>query len=119
MHEDVIEVLVGWIRSQHQRLSAALAGGPCPSRPVREFNMPADLQPLIDEITQADTVIDSAVVFIAGIPALIAAAVAAAIAGGATAVQLKPVTDLGDTLKAKAQALSDAMTTNTPQAKKK
>lgn len=71
--------------------------------------MPANLQPLIDEIIEADTVIDGAVAFINGVPGLIATAVTAALANGATADELKPVTDLGDTLKVKAQALKDAL----------
>jgi hypothetical protein len=111
---ETIHVLASWVHSQHRRLSAALTGNHLPMSSVPEFmKMAADLQPLINEITEADTVIDSAVVFINGVPGLIAAAVAQALQNGATAAELKPVTDLGDTLKAKAQALKDALAANT------
>ncbi len=116
-HDQSIRILAAWIRSQRQRLSSALHGHHSYKLAAPEFSrMAADLKPLIDEITQADTVIDSAVVFITGVPKLIADAVAAALANGATAAELKPLTDLGDTLKAKAQNLQDAMTANTPPA---
>lgn len=114
---DAVHVLTAWLRSLRLKLSAALAGGPChPTHSLNHFGgiMPANLQPLIDEITQTSTVIDSAVVFINGVPGLIAAAVSQALANGATADELKPVTDLGDTLKAKADALKAAMEANSP-----
>ncbi len=77
--------------------------------------MAADLQPVIDEITATNTVIDGAIVYVQSVPGLITAAVDAAIAGGATAAQLQPVSDLAATLKTKADALAAAMTANTPQ----
>lgn len=77
-------------------------------------SMAADLQPVIDEITAANTVIDSAIAYVDSVPTLITAAVAEALAGGASAAQLQPVTDLAASLKAKSDALKDALTANTP-----
>lgn len=72
------------------------------------------LQPLEDQIAATDTVIDSAVVLINGIQAQIATAVQAAIANGATAAELAPLTDLNAGLKAKTDALAAAVQANTP-----
>ncbi len=71
--------------------------------------MPANLQPVIDEMTAAETAEDAAVVFIQGVPALVQAAVDAALANGATAEQLQPVTDLGAQLQVKTDALVAAL----------
>ena len=71
---------------------------------------------LTAEVTAADTVIDSATTFIQGVAAQITAAVAAAIADGATAAQLQPLSDLGTTLQAKSQALANAIVAGTPAA---
>ncbi len=71
--------------------------------------MPADLQPIIDDMTEADTVMDAAIIFIQGVPSLIQAAVDAALANGATAEQLQPVSDLAAVTKAKADALQAAL----------
>lgn len=77
-----------------------------------------NVQTAVDELTQdvADetTVVDSAIVFINGVPALIAAAVAAAQSAGATPEQLQAFTDLTTTMKAKSAALQAALTTNVP-----
>lgn len=76
--------------------------------------MAADLTNTIAEMTSAKTVMDSAVTFIGTVPGLISAAVDAALAAGATADQLKPVTDLADSLKASSDALAAALAANTP-----
>ncbi len=76
----------------------------------------ADLQPLIDEITAAGTVIDGAVVFVQGVPGLIQTAIDAATAGGATAAQLAPVQAVADDIAAKAAVLQAAMLAGTPSA---
>jgi hypothetical protein len=78
--------------------------------------MPANLQPLIDEITRATTVDDSVVTFIQGVPALIQTAVDQATANGATAAQLQPVTDLGAALDAKTSAIVTALAAGTTPA---
>ncbi len=81
---------------------------------IRGTFMAADLQPTIDIMTAADTVMDSAAALIGSFPGLIKTAVDAAIAGGATAAQLQPVTDLGVAMKAKSDALLAAVAANTP-----
>ena len=80
--------------------------------------MTADASPaLVDlqaQVEKTNGVVNSAITFINGIPALIAAAVAAAIANGATAEQLAPVVALGDTMGANADALAQAIAANSP-----
>jgi hypothetical protein len=71
--------------------------------------MAADLQPIIDDMTEADTVMDAAVIFIEGVPGLIQAAVDASLQNGATAAQLQPVSDLAAVTKTKADALQAAL----------
>lgn len=68
--------------------------------------MSAQLDALQAAVTAEDTVIDSAVTLIQGIPALIAAA-------GTDPVALKTLTD---DITAKSQALAAAVTANTPAA---
>jgi hypothetical protein len=74
------------------------------------------LAPLEASVTKARTVIGSATTFVNGVAPLIAAAVAAAIANGATAEELQPVSDLGVALDAEADALAAAILANTPAA---
>lgn len=74
------------------------------------------LADLIAEVQAAETIEASASALIAGIPARIQAAVDAAVANGATAAELAPLTDLVTALKASDQALSDAVVANTPAA---
>lgn len=69
---------------------------------------------IVADVTAQQTVIDSAIVFISGVPGLIEAAVQKALDGGATAAQLAPLTDLAGQVRAKTQALTDALTANTP-----
>lgn len=76
--------------------------------------------PVIDqlttEVTNADTVMDSATALINGFAGMLQAAVDAALANGATAEQLQPLSDLGNTLQTKSDALAAAVQANTPQA---
>ncbi len=69
---------------------------------------------LTQEVTDTEGVIDSAVTFINGVAAMISAAVAAAIADGATSAQLQPLSDLGTAMAAKSQALAAAIAANQP-----
>ncbi len=69
---------------------------------------------VIAQINATDTVLDGAIVYVASVPQLIAAAVQQAIAGGATAAQLQPLTDLTATLKSKSDSLVAALAANTP-----
>jgi len=73
-----------------------------------------DVNALKAQIEATETVEGSATTFINGVPGLISAAVAAALANGATADQLKPLTDLQSTLQAQTEALSAAIAANTP-----
>ena len=77
---------------------------------------PQVLSDLQAAVTQATTVEASAVTLINGFADRVQAAVEAAIAGGATADQLKPVQDEVDALNASAAALSAAVAANTPAA---
>lgn len=74
--------------------------------------------PVVDaavaQITASDNVIDSAVILINGISSMIANAVTAALANGATAAELQPVSDLTTVLKTKSDALAAAVAANTP-----
>lgn len=80
--------------------------------------MPAtDILAALQAQVTASTAVDaSAVTLINGIGDRITAAVSAAIANGATAEQLAPVTDEVAALKASSDALSQAVTANTPAA---
>lgn len=73
--------------------------------------------PVIDALTAQVTanknVIDSAILLINGIADRITTAVQAALAGGATAAELAPVTDLVASLKAEDNALAAAVAANT------
>lgn len=70
---------------------------------------------LIQEVTDADTTIDVATAFVNGVPQMITDAVAKALANGATAEQLQPLTDLATNFQAiKAKALADAIAANVP-----
>ncbi len=77
--------------------------------------MAADLSNTIAEMTASKTVMDSATTFVGSVPGLLQTAVDAALANGATADELQPVTDLGDQLQASADALAAALAANTPQ----
>ena len=73
-----------------------------------------EIEALIAEVAADDTIFDSAVTFITGVPKLIQDAVDKAIANGATPAQLQAVTGLATDLRTKAQAIQDAITANTP-----
>lgn len=67
------------------------------------------LDQIIAEMTAAETVDDAAIAFIQGVPAMIQAAVDAALQNGATEAQLQPVADLGVAMQAKTDALTAAL----------
>jgi len=67
----------------------------------------------IAEITAALTVFDSAIVYIHSVPGLLEAAVAQALANGATEAELAPLSDLVTALRAKEQETIDALAANT------
>lgn len=68
------------------------------------------------DVTAEDSVIDSAVTLLQGIPKLIADAVATALESGATPEQLAAITALGTDITAKSGALAEAVAANTPAA---
>ena len=72
------------------------------------------LDDLATQVAASTAVEASAVTLIDGIAARIQAAVEAAIAGGATADQLKPVSDEVASLKSSGDALAAAVAANTP-----
>jgi len=74
--------------------------------------MAADLSGTIQTIKDTEGVVDSATALINGLAARIQAAVDAAVANGATAEQLQPVTDEVAALKAKSDALAAAVAAN-------
>ena len=76
--------------------------------------MSADLSQEIDAVERATEVIQSATVLINGIGARIVAAVAVAMANGATEAELQPLTDLSVELAARSVELADAVAANTP-----
>lgn len=69
---------------------------------------------LKDEVSKVKTAIGSAVTYIKGVPALIQSAVDAATAGGASAADLAPVTQLIADLKSSEADLVASLTANTP-----
>lgn len=79
--------------------------------------------PLIDALeaqVKANTDVEaSATLLITGFSDRLSKAISDALAGGATAAELAPITTLNDGLKASATALAAAVTANTPMAKKK
>lgn len=77
------------------------------------------LTDLAAQVAVNTSVEGSAVVLINGFAQRLTDAVAAAIANGATAEELAPVQEQVDAMKASAQALADAVTANTPAAKRK
>lgn len=95
---------------------AACGGDPHPPRHATGamFPMNPDLQALENQVTATQGVLDSATVFINGVPGLIQAAVDKAIAGGATAAQLAPLSQLASDMKAKSDALTAAIAANSP-----
>lgn len=76
----------------------------------------AEIAALTAQVTANTTAEGSALVLLNGIPAMIAAAVAAAQAAGATPDELAAITNLQTTLAASAAPLAAAVTSNTPPA---
>ncbi len=67
------------------------------------------LDQLTAQVTETTGVEQSAITFIGGIQQMIDDAVAAALANGATAEQLQPVSDLSTAMEAQTQALAAAI----------
>lgn len=76
--------------------------------------MAASVDALVTTVAALDTVVDSAVALINGFSQRLTDAINAALAGGATAAELAPLTALNTDLQNKKQALADAVAANTP-----
>lgn len=72
------------------------------------------IQDLVDAVAAERSVNASAIALINGIAQRVIDAVQAALANGATAAELQPVTDSVAALKADNQALADAIAAGTP-----
>ena len=110
-----IRQLARIVRSQRQRLSAALAGSSCNHSERENSAMPVDLQPLtltrITAFSMRPSILPCVSWTINGVPGLIAltAVLPPRLRMGTTAGLNLPVTDLGDALKTKATALASAV----------
>lgn len=82
--------------------------------PVGDVEMAQSVDALVAAIAAEDTVIDSAVTLINGFAGQLKAAIAAALAGGATAAELAPLSTLLTDVQSKTTALSAAVVANTP-----
>jgi hypothetical protein len=74
------------------------------------------LTDLISEVNRTTTLDDSILAFLQGVPGLIQTAVDAAMANGASAAELQPLTQLKTDLSSKNDLIVAAMSTNTPAA---
>jgi len=75
--------------------------------------MPAEIDNLVNEVSEETTIMASATALINGFQARVDAAVAAAIAGGATAAQLQVLTQLQSDLNTSGDTLAAAVQANT------
>ena len=80
------------------------------------MNLDDSIKDLTNKVSAETTVDASAVAALTGIAKLLADALAAAAAAGATPVQLQSLTDLSTTMTANRDALAAAVTANTPPA---
>jgi len=71
---------------------------------------------LVDEVSEEITIMKSATTLISGFGQRLADAVAAALANGATAEELAPLTDLKAELDSTGNDLAAAVSANTPSA---
>lgn len=115
LHLDKIEITVNHLLSADHALMLLLQSL------KKDFStMATNVQEAIDklaaDVTRLKTVDESAIALIQGFPALIAAAVAAAQAAGATPAQLAAFDDLSAGIEAKTEELATAVTAGTPAA---
>lgn len=74
------------------------------------------LTDLITEVNRTTTLDDSILAFLQGVPGLIQTAVDAAVANGASEAELEPLVQLKADLSSKNDAITAAMSANTPAA---
>jgi uncharacterized coiled-coil protein SlyX len=118
-HEDARVAALTWrLRLATDRLSRSVqpTQGPAPALQEHTHMPNQTLDALAAQVAATETVIDSAVTLINGIAGRIQAAVDAAVAGGASAADLAPVTQEVADLQARTQALAAAVSANTPPA---
>lgn len=72
------------------------------------------LDSIIAQVQATDEVLASVTLYVKSVPGLIDAAVAKALANGATAAELQPLTQLSIDLKAKSDEAAAAVLANTP-----
>ncbi len=77
-------------------------------------SLDSQIAALTASVTGMKTAADGAMSLINGFKQMLADAVAAAVAAGATPVQLQSLTDLGTTLDAESTALATAVANGTP-----
>jgi hypothetical protein len=120
--EDAVRVLRSVrarLHRSHRRLKLALQGENLQAfsisserteKPTMSTN-PLDvaLDELVTEVSEEETIVDSAIAFIQGVPGLIQVAVDAALAAGATPAQLAKISELKTKLDAKGAALTAAL----------
>jgi len=114
-HGTDLAALTQTLRASSEALAQAVSG-----TTLKESHMPDPTNPTLDalaaQVAQTTSVEQSAVQALNGVAARIQAAVDAAIAGGATAAQLAPITDEVNQLQASSAALAAAVAANTPAA---
>ncbi len=117
--DPAVTVLVEKLRASAAALSSAVAANN-PHAPLSQKEAPQMTNPLLDALAaqvKASTDAEaSAVLLINGFAARMDAAIAAALAGGATAAELAPIQAEVDALKASSTALAAAVLQNTPSA---
>lgn len=104
------------LQSSREELEAAVTRNTGASPQRKADNMNTLIQTLTDEVAQTKEVEASALAFINGIAARQQAAVDAALANGATAEQLAPITDEVNAMAQSRAALAAAILANTPAA---
>ncbi len=76
----------------------------------------ASIDALVAAVAAEDTVADSIIALVNGFSQRLADGIAAALAGGATAAELAPLTALSTDVQTKTAAMAAAVTANTPAA---
>jgi hypothetical protein len=117
-----IGALIGRLHNASAALSKATRAAPQPKQGVTTMaasppsTLDAQIAALTSEVTNDNTVMESATTLINGIAAQIAAAVAAAQATGATPEELASLNALEQSLNTNAANLANAVQANTPAA---
>lgn len=110
-----IHALDAQIKNITARLQAAVeANQPNHVSFERNVAMAQSVDTLVADVAALDTVVDSAIALINGIAQRIADAITAALAGGATAAELAPLSALHTDLVTRTATLAAAVTANTP-----